>query len=114
MNNLFLSSEYDTTTNNVVQSIPSSATNNVVQFKVNPLQAIKAAKSLGKDITESYSKNNNGKKSKTLTASERQENRAVERQYLFSLKQTASELLTGERVSYCHNCRADFQKNVFI
>ena len=114
MNNLFLSAKYHNTTNNVVQSIPSSAANNVVQFRVDPSQAIKAAKYLGKDITESYSKNNNGKKSKTLTASERQENRAVERQYLFSLKQTASELLTGERVSYCHNCRADFQKNVFI
>ena len=118
MNNLFLSHKYHSTTNNVVQSIPPTATDNVVKFRVDPSQAIKVAKSLGKDITESYSKNekikNNGKKLKTLTPVERQINRNKERNYLFGLKKTASEILPTERVSYCHNCRADFQKNVFI
>ena len=115
MNNLFLSAEYHNTTNNVVQSIPSSAANNVVQFRVDTSQAIKAAKYLGKDITESYSKNNKkNKERKKLTPIERTNQRATQRQYFFKLQKTASEILPTERVAYCHNCRADFKKNVFI
>ena len=102
MNNLFLSAEYHNTTNNVVQ------------FRVDPSQAIKVAKYLGKDITESYSKNKKNKERKKLTPIERTNQRATLRQYLFKLQKTASEILPTERVAYCHNCRADFKKNVFI
>lgn len=114
MNNLFLSAKYHNTTKNVVQSIPTYAANNVVQFRVDPSQAIKAAKYLGKDITESYSKNKKNKERKKLTPIERTNQRATQRQYFFKLQKTASEILPTERVAYCHNCRADFKKNVFI
>ena len=85
-----------------------------MQFRVDPSQAIKVAKYLGKDITESYSKNKKNKERKKLTPIERTNQRATLRQYLFKLQKTASEILPTERVAYCHNCRADFKKNVFI
>ena len=80
-----------------------------MQFQVDPSQAIKVAKYLGKDITESYSKIKN-KERKKLTPIERTNQRATLRQYLFKLQKTASEILPTERVAYCHNCRADFKK----
>lgn len=67
--------------------------------------------SLGKAITESYSKN---KKTTKLSPQQKQQNRLTERKYLFTLKDTSSKILTGERVGYCHNCRADFSRNTYI
>ncbi|MBP0556269.1 hypothetical protein J8J23_20805, partial [Mycobacterium tuberculosis] len=56
---------------------------------------------LGKAITESYSKN---KKITKLSPQQKQQNRLTERKYFFTLKDTSSKILTGERVGYCHNC----------
>ena len=65
-----------------------------MQFHVDPSQAIKVAKYLGKDITESYSKNKKNKERKKLTPIERTNQRATLRQYLFKLQKTASENIT--------------------
>lgn len=114
MNNFFLSAQYNTTTKNVVQSIPSSATNNVVQFKVNPLQAIKAAKSLGNSYTKSHSKNKKNTKSRKLTVSETQDHNQTTRKYLYDLQKESASILAGARVCVCSHCRANATHNVNI
>ena len=114
MNNLFLSAKYHNTTNNVVQSIPTYAANNVVQFKVNPLQAIKVAKSLGNSYTKTHSKNKKNTKSRKLTVSETQDHNQTTRKYLYDLQKESASILAGARVCVCSHCRANATHNVNI
>ena len=114
MNNLFLSHKYHSTTNNVVQSIPSSATNNVVKFRVDPSQAIKVAKSLGNSYTKSHSKNKKNTKSRKLTVSETQDHNQNTRKYLYDLQKESASILAGARVCVCSHCRANATHNVNI
>ena len=101
MNNLFLSAKYHNTTNNVVQSIPTYAANNVVKFKVNPLQAIKVAKSLG-----SYTKSQS-----TFTKVTKQPlpSKQDTRSLLFKQKDEVGRLMPTHRTRWClcNKCKPD-------
>ena len=101
MNNLFLSAEYHNTTNNVVQ------------FRVDPSQAIKVAKYLGNSYTKSHSKIKNTK-SRKLTVSETQDHNQTTRKYLYDLQKESASILAGARVCVCSHCRANATHNVNI